>query len=112
MKTGWTAMRLGAVKYIVPFFFVYAPALLVHGTFWEILEATLFATVGIIVTGSALEGYMIGVGELKSLVMRMILLGAGLLTAFPERLSTIIGLIIIATSFAGYSFLKKKRASA
>jgi TRAP transporter 4TM/12TM fusion protein len=110
MKTGWTAMRLGAVKYIIPFFFVYAPPLLVHGTFWEILEATLFATVGIIVTGSALEGYMIGVGELKSLIMRMTLLGAGLLTAFPERLSTIIGLIIIAVSFPGYSFLKKKRA--
>lgn len=108
MKTGWTAMRLGAVKYIVPFFFVYAPALLVHGTFWEILEATSFATMGIIVTGSALEGYLIGIGELKSLVMRMILLGAGLLTAFPERISTIIGLIIIGITFAYYSFLKRR----
>ena len=109
MKTGWTAMRLGAVKYIVPFFFVYAPALLIHGTFWEVLEAIGFATVGIIVTGSALEGYLIGIGELKSFIMRMILLGGGLLTAFPERISTIVGLIIIAVTILFYAFQKKRK---
>ncbi len=87
MKTGWTAMRLGAVKYIVPFFFVYAPALLLHGTPWKIFEATLFSVVGIIIVGSALEGYLVGIGELKSFIRRMIFLGGGLLIAFPETRS-------------------------
>ena len=95
MKTGWAAMRLGAVKYIVPFFFVYAPALLMHGTIWEILEVTSLSTLGILIIGSALEGYLIGIGELKSLVVRLILLGGGLLTAFPKAISNLVGLVII-----------------
>ena len=50
-------MRLGAVKYIPPFFFVYAPALLTHGTGREILP-TVFAVIGIWILASALEGYL------------------------------------------------------
>jgi TRAP transporter 4TM/12TM fusion protein len=110
MRTGLTAMRLGGVKYIVPFFFVYAPALLFHGTFWEILASTAFALGGIIVTASALEGYMVGMGELKSWVMRGILLGGGLLTAFPERVSTILGLLMIGIAFIYHSVVKKRGA--
>lgn len=110
MKTGWTAMRLGAVKYIVPFFFVYAPALLLHGTPWKIFEATLFSVVGIIIAGSALEGYLVGIGELKNFVGRMILLGGGLLIAFPERVTTIIGLVIVGIVIGFEVLLKRKKA--
>ncbi len=110
MKTGWTAMRLGAVKYIVPFFFVYAPALLLHGTPWKIFEATLFSVVGIIIVGSALEGYLVGIGELKSFIRRMIFLGGGLLIAFPERVTTIIGLVIVGIVIGFEVLLKRKKA--
>jgi TRAP-type uncharacterized transport system fused permease subunit len=110
MKTGWTAMRLGAVKYIIPFFFVYAPALLMHGSIWEILEATSFSVIGIIITGSALEGYLLGVGRIESFVARMILLLAGLLTAFPERISTLIGLGVMG-GVVGYQILLRKTRS-
>jgi TRAP transporter 4TM/12TM fusion protein len=111
MKTGWTAMRLGAVKYIVPFFFVYAPALLLHGTVLEVIEATSFAVVGIVITGSALEGYLVGIGELKNFISRMILLGGGLLIAFPERISTVIGLVVVGLVI-GFEILLKKRKTA
>jgi len=109
MQTGWTAMRLGAVKYIVPFFFVYAPALVIHGTGWQILEASFFAVVGIIMTASALEGYLVGIGELKIFVFRIVLLAGGLLTAFPERSSTLVGLVMVGFVI-GVEILKGKRA--
>jgi TRAP transporter 4TM/12TM fusion protein len=94
MKTGWTAMRLGAIKYIIPFFFAYNPALLMHGTWSEVLIATVFATVGVFYLGSALENYLWGVGSLKW-PPRILLIVGGLLTAFPEMITTVIGLIIV-----------------
>jgi TRAP-type uncharacterized transport system fused permease subunit len=94
MKTGWTAMRLGAIKYIVPFFFAYNPALLTHGTWSEVLIATIFATVGIFYLASALENYLWGVGSLKW-PQRILLIVGGLLTAFPEMVTTLIGLIMV-----------------
>jgi TRAP transporter 4TM/12TM fusion protein len=95
MKTGLTAMRLGAVKYIIPFFFAYNPALLTHGTWWEILLYTFFATLGIIALGSSLEDYLWGVGRLRSLFLRIFLFIGGILTAFPEIFTSLIGIVII-----------------
>ncbi len=96
MQTGWTAMRLGAVKYIIPFFFAYNPALLTHGVWWEVLMFTSFAVIGIYYLGSALEGYLWGIGQIKW-PSRIPLIGGGLLIAFPETITTVIGLIIVGS---------------
>lgn len=96
MQTGWTAMRLGAVKYIIPFFFAYNPALLTHGPWWEVIMFTSFAIVGIYYLGSAMEGYLWGIGRIKWL-SRIPLIAGGLLIAFPETITTIIGLAIVGT---------------
>ncbi len=112
MQTGWTAMRLGAVKYLVPFFFVYSPALLTHGTLQNIILHTAFAFVGVTIIASALEGYLIGVGRLN-LVSRGILLASGLLIAFPEIYTTIVGLVIIGIFLAvDFVFLRVRRKAA
>jgi TRAP-type uncharacterized transport system fused permease subunit len=103
MKTGWLAMRLGAVKYIIPFFFAYNPALLTHGTWWEVIYTTFFAVIGIISLGSALEGYLVGVGRLNNTLLRGLLFCGGILTAFPEGNTTMIGmgiiLLVVAVSY-------------
>jgi len=99
MQTGWAAMKLGAVKYIVPFFFVYSPALLAHGTVQDIVLHTAFAIIGVTVIASALEGYLIGLGKLTFLTRGILLAGGGL-TAFPEIYTTIVGLIMIGAGLA------------
>ena len=43
MATAWQAMRLGAVLFIVPFMFVYSPALLMIGSWAEIVLRTASA---------------------------------------------------------------------
>lgn len=88
-------MRLGAIKYIIPFFFVYNPALLTHAVWWQVLLYTFFAVVGIFYLGSALEGYLWGVGTLRK-IPRIPLIIGGLLTAFPEIITTLIGILILA----------------
>jgi TRAP transporter 4TM/12TM fusion protein len=57
-KSGWTGMRLGIVAYIVPFVFVFHPALLFKGTIAEIVTAIVTATIGVIFLAIGVAGYL------------------------------------------------------
>ena len=59
-------MRLGAIIYFVPFFFVFNPALLLQGSWGENLQAISTALVGVALVSAALQGYLIGLGDLGS----------------------------------------------
>jgi len=56
--TGFTAVKLGLTGYVVPFMFVYGPALLMEGTAGEILLATATSFVGVICLAATLTGYV------------------------------------------------------
>ena len=104
-------MRLGAVKYIIPFFFAYNPALLTHGVWWEVLLVTFFAVVGIYYLGSALEGYLWGIGQINW-PSRIFLVTGGLLIAFPEIYTTLIGLVIVVCVNLIYYFTSRRKLTA
>ncbi len=57
-KTGWVAMRLGIVAYIVPFVFVYHPALIFKGGWLDIATAVFTAAIGVILLGIGCAGYL------------------------------------------------------
>ncbi len=57
-KTGWAGMRLGVVAYVVPFIFVFHPALLMKGSLGEILLAAASAVVGVVLMGIGLAGFL------------------------------------------------------
>ena len=88
MTTGFEAMRLGAIIYFVPFFFVLNPALIGHGETWEVITVFIQALGGIVLISAALQGYMVCVGRLHDIGLlgwpiRIALLLAGLLLALP-----------------------------
>ncbi|MBW1971586.1 MAG: hypothetical protein DRG20_06665 [Deltaproteobacteria bacterium] len=58
-KTGFTAMRLALIAYIVPFIIVYNPVLLFHGNILNIIFSFITAIIGCIAIGSSLEGYFL-----------------------------------------------------
>src|SRR5699024_1350970 len=66
LRTSLTSMKLGSVKYFIPFFFVYNPALIAQGDFKEVFLTLLFAVLGVFFLASGLEGYMSGLGILNS----------------------------------------------
>lgn len=109
MPAAWRAMGFGAVKYLVPFFFVYNPSLIGRGDWWEVLLHTFFAVIGITVMASAIEGYMAGMGIINSKWVRLILAIGGILIAFPEMMTTYLGIFIILSILAGNYLLKKNR---
>lgn len=59
MKTAFQAVRLGIAAYIFPFVFAFSPALLFVGPIPEVVSATVFAILGIIVLSIGLEGYLL-----------------------------------------------------
>jgi TRAP transporter 4TM/12TM fusion protein len=95
--TGWAAMRAGAPAYIVPFMFVYEPALLTIGDWTTTLHATVSATLGVILLAAGLFGYL-----LRPLVMwqRALLVGAALLLIKPGWISDLTGLVLAALIIA------------
>lgn len=87
MKVGFEAMRLGAIIYFIPFFFVFNPALLLQGTLQQIVPVVVTALIGVTMVSGALQGYLIGFGNLgkkaSGLGARIILFVAGLVFAIP-----------------------------
>ncbi|MBI2371878.1 MAG: TRAP transporter fused permease subunit [Deltaproteobacteria bacterium] len=57
-QTGLEAVRLGIVAYIVPFLFVYAPALLMKGPPWQVALAVGTAVAGAGLLGVAMSGFL------------------------------------------------------
>jgi TRAP transporter 4TM/12TM fusion protein len=93
-KTGNTAFRLGLAKALVPFVFVYSPAMLLvtQGFTWgEFFETTLGCMVGIVMLAIALTGY--GLSALRAWE-RVWLALASVLVISPSRAATLAGLIM------------------
>ncbi|MEA4891527.1 MAG: TRAP transporter permease [Peptococcaceae bacterium] len=101
MKTGWTGMRLGAVAYIVPFMFVFNPALLLEGRLSQVIPAVIMSLIGVYFLAVALGG----VGRtLLNWPLRILYFIAALLTIWPGWLSDTAGI-----GLAGLLYLYQKR---
>jgi TRAP transporter 4TM/12TM fusion protein len=87
LKVGLQSMRLGSTMYFVPFFFVLNPALILRGEPLDIAIVVATAVLGILLIGSALEGYLAGYGRLgdgpAGWLSRLLLFAAGLSMALP-----------------------------
>ena len=107
MRTGLVAMRLGAVIYVLPFFFVLNPVLVLQETtVGGFLIALSTAVVGIIFIASSLQGYLIGIGRLGSGLVgwltRLPLIVGGVLIGWPGVGTDIAGVVLAAPVVLGY----------
>ena len=57
MRTAVIAMRLGVVKYVIPFLFVYNPSLLLQGSAGQIAITVITGIIGVSILSIGLEGY-------------------------------------------------------
>jgi TRAP transporter 4TM/12TM fusion protein len=92
MATAWQAMRLGAVLFIVPFMFVYQPALLMMGPWSEILLAFARAVVGVVCLAAGLQGWL---RSRATPLDRVLLIAAGMLFVVPYALADVAGLLLL-----------------
>ena len=90
---GWAAMRIGAAGYIVPFMFVYEPALLMIGPWYVTALAFASAVIGVMTLAASLHGYLLAA---LSMWQRVALFIAAILLISPEVISSIVGLLLLA----------------
>jgi len=88
-KTSFVAVRLGIAAFIVPFMFIYGPALLGEGDFLTIMHGLLSASLGVSCLACALAGWMF-----KEIPMwqRVPLFAAGLGLVYPGLVTDLLGL--------------------
>ena len=111
METGFTAVRLGWIAYVIPFVFVMSPALLGQGPASEIAITVVTAFVGVWVASCAMMGYMFGSLDR---ITRILMFVAGIALLLPAHeiphgfLVNLAGLVL-GGSLAGKDYLIRKR---
>ena len=115
IKTANQAVKLGFVSLLVPFFFVYNPALVGHGTGLQILQAMGTAAFGIILLSSGFEGYTFVLKRI-SWPVRIVFMAAGFLIFHPGNITDHIGMGLILAGvvihYATKSLFGKREADA
>ncbi len=107
MRTGLIAVRLGFVKLVVPFLFVYNPVLLLVGPWLEVVQAAVTAAIGVFSLSYAFDGWLWGaLGPWR----RALFLVAGVTLIVPELYTDLAGAALFALTFAGR--LRSRRAAA
>lgn len=100
-RTCFTAMRVALFGFIVPFLFVYYPALLLVGEPAEMVARIGSVLLGVIVLASVLQGYFFG--RLSTLYRGLYLLVAAALFA-PEFWLNVTGAAIVLGQIANHLF--------
>ena len=89
LLTAVHATRVAFVAFIIPFMFVYRPALLTLGTWDEIVVAISFAVLGITALSAALEGHAF---RPLTAIERLLAFATGCLLVFPNWVADTVGL--------------------
>lgn len=111
LKTGVTAMRLGAILFVLPFLFVLDPSLILQGETSDIIVSVSTGIVSIILLSSASERYLYWIGRPALKVEALVLLIAGLCLLIPERISDLAGTALAIGVFVRASISKREQAA-
>jgi TRAP transporter 4TM/12TM fusion protein len=102
MTTGFAAMRMGWVAYVIPFMFVLSPSLVLQGSADRIMLNTATAVIGVYLVSVAMVGYF---SRRLSPAMRALLVLAGAAALFPDTAIGAGGLLDLAGAVAGAAIL-------
>jgi TRAP-type uncharacterized transport system fused permease subunit len=92
-QSGWTAVRVGAAGFIVPFMFVFEPSLLMIGDWQEIAHSFVTASIGTICLASGLFGYLLGPSRVWE---RVLLVTAAILLIKPGLQTDLVGAALLS----------------
>ncbi len=96
-SSGLAAVKLGATGYLVPYLFVFAPALLLVGETGEIVIAVLTGLVGVTCLAGSLHGYFLRPAPWWQ---RLVLFATAILLLLPDLLASAIGAASLAVIVA------------
>ncbi|QRG67248.1 TRAP transporter permease [Brevibacillus choshinensis] len=95
-RTGWISCKLALAGFIVPFIFIYKPAMLILDSgVADIVFATVATGLAVIALGAATEGYLF---TKINWLMRAVLIAGGVLLIFPEMYLMGAGLLLMVVA--------------
>lgn len=106
MQVAMTAVKVGVVAFIIPYVFIYGPAILLDGSFSEIIIATITALIGSFTLASSVEGWFLAAKA--NIIVRLLLISSSLLLIVPGILTDALGITIILIA-AGYQMFVKRK---
>jgi TRAP transporter 4TM/12TM fusion protein len=106
--TGFTACKLGVVAFIVPFLFVYNPAMVGQGNTLEMIQCGITAFFGVYALSCVLQGYFL---DKLPLWQRAGFLAAGVMLMIPETYTDIAGGAFFIIMCAVHMLLSRRARS-
>ncbi|MGE3159778.1 MAG: TRAP transporter permease [Xanthobacteraceae bacterium] len=92
--SGWASLKIGFAGFIVPFMFVYEPALLMIGDWPTIVASFVSAFCGVLLFAAGLHGYLL---TAASYWQRAVLIAGGALLIDPGLVTDTAGAVLAAT---------------
>ncbi len=87
-ETSWDAVKLGLTGFIIPFMFVFGPALLMIGEWSEVIQAVVTASIGVAFLAASVTGYFV---KPANLLTRLLFFGAALTLIHPGLVTDMLG---------------------
>ncbi len=91
-RTAITAVKLGSIAFIIPFMFVYQPALLLSGSFTKIVFTIFTSILGVSAFAIGIEGWIL---IRAGFVYRLFFILSGLMLLYPHVPSDVAGMILL-----------------
>ena len=110
MATSVASFKIGISAFIVPFMFFYNGAILMDGTWFEVIRAALTAIAGVFLLSSGIQGWWIGARAHP--IVRVGLIVVALLMIEGGLISDAIGIVGAAVLFFAARFLRRDPAAA
>lgn len=96
VKTGFNAVKLGAVAFILPYFFALNPSLVGRGTSLSILSHGLTGFIGAISIAYGFFGFG---NSIMAKISRVLFFVSGILLLFPDVKLSVIGIVGVCVAF-------------
>ena len=106
--TGFTAVRIGAPGFIIPFMFAYSPSLLFIGSPTMVLSSVITAVVGVVMLAGGMIGWFI---RETNIMERIMLLAGSIALIKPGIYTDILGVILLAVVIVSQKLRKKREVS-
>lgn len=107
MKTGFLAMRLGLINFILPFLFALNPTLILRGEPLSIVHDVATAVLSVWLMASSFEGMLYGAGGLGP-IARIAVFAAACGALVPGWRSDLAGVVLVALVYA-WQFYRRSR---
>ncbi len=105
-QVGFTAMKLGAAAFIVPYMFVFNPALILIGTLKDVALVSITSVVGAYALACAMQGYFIG--RILPFYFRIPLFASAIFLIKPGLYTDVAGFALLASLALLVKFKSKK----